>query len=80
MIKSIFRSYNKSEMFGFLSGSEILCTISTSPILSSKNSAVCSVAKILNPKCLSFAIVATNFSLFCEPPTVTRADPLSGRL
>ena len=76
MIKSILRSYNRSEMFGFLSGSEILCTIFTWPIFSSKNSAVCSVASMVNPRCLSLAMAGSNFSLFCAPPTVTRAETL----
>ena len=51
-------------MFGLRSGSDILCTISTSPTFSSKNSAVCSVASILNPSCFSLAIEGKSFSLF----------------
>ena len=51
-------------MFGLRSGSEILCTISISPTFSSKNSAVFSVASILNPSCLSLAMILGRLELF----------------
>ncbi len=39
-------------------------------VFSDKNSAVCSVASILNPSCFRIAIVCSIFSLFSAPPIV----------
>ena len=80
MIKSIFLWYSMSAMLGCRSGSDILWTTFTAPNLSSKNSAVCSVASMLKPISPSFATVASSFSLLGVPPTVIRADPPEGRL